>query len=256
MIKIELDTAHISAIGNRQTNQDALASAHEDDLTCFVVCDGTGGHEGGEVAATLVTQSIIEKFIQEASFSARALSSYVDWAIQKVAKNKQDNRRQEHMSATMATVLIDQSNRCALWVHLGDTRIYMFREGKIKTISKDHSMTQRLVDAGYVDYAQIRQHPQRSVLFAAIGAEGDTSPEVTLEAVALQNGDAFLVCTDGFWEWVHDDEMEQSLSLAKSSSEWLNEMNIIAQRHLVTANINRDNFSAFTICVRDSVNEN
>jgi PPM family protein phosphatase len=253
---MHLDTAHITAIGSRQTNQDALASAHEDGLSCYVLSDGTGGHEGGEIAAHLVTGSIIEKFKQEASFSARALRSYVDWAILKVAQNKHGNVKQQQMSATMATVLIDLSNRCALWAHLGDTRIYMFRDGKIRSITKDHSMTQRLVDAGYVNYAQIRQHPQRSVLFAAIGAEGDTSPEVTMEAIALQDGDAFLLCTDGFWEWVHDDEMEHSLSQTHSSNAWLNEMNRIALQNIGASDVNRDNFSAFTICVHDVTTTN
>jgi serine/threonine protein phosphatase PrpC len=250
---MHLETAQITAIGGRKTNQDALASAHEDGLSCFVVSDGTGGHQGGEVAAQLVTEGIIEKFRQEASFSARALRSYVDWAILKVAQNKLGNVKQENMSATMATLLIDQSNHSALWAHLGDTRIYMFRDGKIRTISKDHSQTQRLVDAGYVEYAQIRQQPQRSVLFAAIGAEGETSPEVTMEATQLQDGDAFLVCTDGFWEWVHEHEMEQSLALTHSSEAWLDEMNMIARHNIGASESSRDNFSAFTICVHGAL---
>lgn len=252
--KIRLDTAHISAIGKRQSNQDALASACEDEVTCFVVADGAGGHQGGEIAAQLVTGSIIEKFRQEASFSAHALLSYVDWAIDKVARQQKGDPRQENMSATMAALLIDQSNRCALWAHLGDTRIYLFREGKIAMISKDHSMTQRLVDAGYVAYAQIRQHPRRNLLFAAIGAQGDTPPEVTMEATALQEGDAFLLCTDGFWEWVHEHEMEQSLSEAKNSHAWLDAMNAIAEKNLGAAEHKRDNFSAFAICIRDEHN--
>jgi serine/threonine protein phosphatase PrpC len=242
-----LDTAQVSAIGDRLSNQDALAYACEDEISCFVIADGTGGHEGGEVAARLVIEAVIEKFVLEASFSARALSSYIDAAVVKVAQAKRANAKQKNMSATLATILIDKSNRRALWAHLGDTRIYMFRHGAIKSISKDHSMAQRFVDAGIADYAQIRQHPQRNILFAAIGAEGDNFPDVTQNAVELFDGDAFLLCTDGFWEWISETDMVETLLLATSSDAWLKAMSEIAARNCGLSDKNRDNFSAFTI---------
>ena len=101
--KLRLDIAQITAIGDRLSNQDALACASEDELSCFVLADGTGGHEGGEIAANLVTAGVMEKFKQEASFSARALKSYVDWAIIQVSKNQQKNKNLSNMSTTVAT---------------------------------------------------------------------------------------------------------------------------------------------------------
>ena len=251
--KLRLDIAHFTAIGDRLSNQDTLDYASEDDLSCFVLADGTGGHEGGEIAANLVTTGILEKFKQEASFSARALNSYIDWAIIQVAKKQQQNKTLGDMSTTVATVLIDQHNRCALWAHLGDTRIYLFRAGKTQIISKDHSMAQSMVDAGIADYGQIRLHPQRSVLFAAIGAQGETVPDVTSEALPLQDGDAFFLCTDGYWEWLQDHEMEQSLMNTQSSSEWLGKMNAVAQQNIGALCVNRDNFSAFAIRIHDVI---
>jgi serine/threonine protein phosphatase PrpC len=250
---LPLDCARITAVGARSSNQDALASDSQDELTCFVMADGAGGHEGGEVASKLVIDAILEKFMRDASFSARALSSYIDWAIAKVAQSKKGDLRLQSMSATMTTLLIDRSNHCALWAHLGDTRLYMFRHGKIVTVSKDHSLAQRFVDAGYAKYEEIRQHPQRSMLFAAIGAEGDTRPEITQQAVDLQKGDAFLLCTDGFWEWVMEADMEESLRAANNSSEWLSTMNLIAEKNVGALNKNRDNFSAFTIWLHDPI---
>jgi serine/threonine protein phosphatase PrpC len=247
-----LDTAQITGIGDRLSNQDALATASEDGLSCFILADGTGGHEGGEVAANLVTEGIAQKFLQEASFSARALRSYVDWATLKVADFKKQNAKYSDMSATVATILIDQNNHCALWAHLGDTRIYMFRQGRIIHTSKDHSMAQRLVDAGYASYATIRKHPQRNMLYAAIGAEGDSIPEVTQQPFELQDGDAFLLCTDGFWEWISEDDMEQSLQLASNSEAWLNAMNDLTEKNITGSTTRRDNFSAMTICLRQA----
>lgn len=251
--KLRLDIAHITAIGGRLSNQDAIACASEDDLSCFVIADGTGGHEGGEIAANLVTCGVIDKFKQEASFSTRALHSYVTWAIKQVSKSQENDLKLRDMSTTIAAVLIDHHNCNALWAHLGDTRIYLFRHGRIECISKDHSLAQRLVDAGVANYAEIRRHPQRSVLFAAIGAQGDIEPEVSQEVIALQDGDALILCSDGFWEWVHDHEMEQNLANTQSSSEWLNNMMAIAEQNIGDTSINRDNFSAFAIRIHDSV---
>ena len=251
--KLRLDTAHITAIGARLTNQDAIAYASEDDLSCFVIADGTGGHEGGEIAANLVTSGVIEKFKQEASFSTRALHSYVTWAIKQVSKSQEKDLKLRDMSTTIAAILIDHHNRNALWAHLGDTRIYLFRNDRIVSISKDHSLAQRLVDAGAADYSKIRLHPQRSVLFAAVGAQGDINPEISQEEVALQVGDALILCSDGFWEWVEDHEMEQSLTNTQSSSEWLSNMNAIAEQKIGDKSINRDNFSIYAIRIHDVV---
>ena len=250
--KLQLDTAHITAIGGRPSNQDAIAYSIEDDLCCFVIADGTGGHEGGELAANLVTNGIIEKFKQEASFSTHALRSYITWAIKQVEKNQEQDPKLREMSTTIATVLIDQHNHCALWAHLGDTRIYLFRDGKILSISKDHSLAQHLVDAGAADYSKIRLHPQRSVLFAAIGLQGGTELDVSHETMALQEGDALILCSDGFWEWVQDQEMELSLTNSQSSQEWLKKMTTIAEKNIGDKANNRDNFSVFAIRIHDS----
>jgi serine/threonine protein phosphatase PrpC len=250
-LDMNLFKAQITALGNRPSNQDAMGSALQDGLACFVMADGTGGHEGGEVASKLVVDAVLAKFLQEASFGARALRSYIDCAIVKVAQNKKLTEKRRHMSATVAALLIDQSNRCALWAHLGDTRIYLFRDGKIQCLTRDHSLAQRFVDAGYANFDQLRTHPQRSVLYAAIGAEGDTFPEVIKDAVEIQDGDAFLICTDGFWEWVVEAQMEQSLSVARSSDEWLGAMSRIADGNASVSKKQRDNYSAITIWLRE-----
>lgn len=248
---IHLFGAQITEVGERQTNQDALGEAQRDDLACYVMSDGAGGHEAGEIASKIVVAAVLEKFLKEASFGARALRSYINDAIIKVAKNKTLVQRQRDMSATVAAVLIDQSNRCALWAHLGDTRIYMFRDNMIFGLTKDHSLAQRFIDAGCAKSDQLRMHPQRSILFAAIGAEGETETEVTKEAVTVQDGDVFLICTDGFWEWVMEAEMEQTLTVAENAEQWLAAMSRIADDKVSAAKKPRDNYSAFTIWLRE-----
>lgn len=249
---LTLQFAELTDVGGRAANQDALACAQHDDLACFVVSDGAGGHVGGEVAAQLVVGAIRDSFVSELSFSKRALQSYLDQAIRRVAQGRRDTRVAD-MSATVAVVLIDQGNRCALWGHLGDTRVYLFRAGALVQVTKDHSVVQQFVDAGYVAADQMRSHPQRSVLFAAIGPDSDNPPVITPEPVAVYGGDALLICTDGLWEWLTEDDMLACLAAAHDAGAWLAALNALAARNSSHSERERDNFSAQAVRFIDTV---
>ncbi|HXA46283.1 MAG TPA: PP2C family serine/threonine-protein phosphatase [Burkholderiaceae bacterium] len=242
--RLEFQMATLSEIGDRQTNQDAHASMRKEGLACFVVSDGAGGHTGGEIASNLVVTAVIDSFVQEQSFGVRALQFYVNQAINNVAHGKSHDRRLKDMSATVAALLIDNDNRSALWAHLGDTRVYVFRDKKIHRVTRDHSLVQQFVDAGYCAPDALRTHPQRSVLYAAVGTDGDTIPEVTQEAIQLQEGDAFLLCTDGFWERLNEVDMEQCLESATSADDWLRRMRQIVENNGNKSPKLRDNYTA------------
>jgi serine/threonine protein phosphatase PrpC len=248
---LALKHAELSEIGDRQSNQDAKANARQGGLACFVISDGAGGHKGGEVASSLVVKAIIDSFLQELSFGVRALQFYVSQALAQVALSKKSNPPLADMSATMAAVLIDNDNRCALWAHLGDTRIYFFRDKKINRVTRDHSLVQQFVDAGYCPPEALRTHPQRSVLYAAIGTDGETPPEVTRDVISLQEGDAFLLCTDGFWEWITEIEMEQTLRRAITVDDWLRRMRLIVENNGSKSPKFRDNYTAQALWFSD-----
>ena len=243
---LALQFAELTDVGGRAANQDALASVQRDDVACFVISDGAGGHIGGEVASKLVVDAIIESFLREQSFSQRALQSYLDQAIRQVAHGRQDARVAD-MSATVAVVMIDQCNACALWGHLGDTRVYLFRAGQLMQVTKDHSLVQQFVDAGYVAADQMRNHPQRSVLFAAIGPDDANPPVITPTAVPLLAGDAMLICTDGLWEWLSEADMLSSLTDSDDARVWLGAMAELAVANSAGSPRQRDNFSAQAI---------
>ncbi len=249
---LELKSVQVTHIGDRQTNQDAQASAQRGGLACFVVSDGAGGHAGGEIASGIVVKAIIDSFLKEQSFGVRAMRFYVGEALAMVAKGKTANSTIKDMSATIAAVLIDNENRCALWAHLGDTRIYLFRNRKVQSVTRDHGLVQQFVDAGYCPPEALRTHPQRSVLYAAVGTDGETAPEMTEEAVALQDGDAILLCTDGFWEWITETEMERCLGAAISVEDWLRRMREIVDLHGEASPKFRDNYTAQALWFRES----
>ncbi|QNB00581.1 PP2C family serine/threonine-protein phosphatase [Massilia sp. Se16.2.3] len=154
------------------------------------------------------------------------------------------------MSTTVAALLVDGANARAVWAHTGDTRLYLFRGGRVHAVTRDHSLTQQLIDAGYARADQLRVHPQRNILLAAVGTEGESAASATETAVDLVDGDAFLVCTDGLWEWVLEHEMEQALAAASDSQAWLAALCAIADNAAVRSGGKRDNYSAYAIRVR------
>jgi serine/threonine protein phosphatase PrpC len=246
---VRLSAASLSAIGMRASNQDAIGAVRQDEMSCFVIADGAGGHEGGEIASKLVVDAVLEKFNGESSFGARALRSYIEHAIAQVAQAKRSSARLQDMSATVAALLVDQTNGRAVWAHLGDTRLYLFRGKRLHAVTKDHSLTQQLIDAGYARADQLRLHPQRNILFAAVGAEGETAVAVSEAIVELEDGDAFLACTDGLWEWVQEADMERTLAEATDSEQWLAAMCRLADAAVDAAGKSRDNYSVYAIQV-------
>jgi serine/threonine protein phosphatase PrpC len=246
---VRLSWAQASDIGMRATNQDAMGAARNGDLTCFVIADGTGGHHGGEVASRVVADAVLGAFGAAPKFGAAALLSYVGAAIDQVARAKRSDPHLHEMSSTVAALLVDQHSARAVWAHLGDTRIYLFRGGRLHAVTRDHSLAQQLIDAGYAGADQLRVHPQRHILLAAVGAEGEIAVEASDGDIALEAGDALLACSDGLWEWVHEHEMEQTLAATARSEDWLSAMCAAADAAVAAAGKARDNYSVYAIRV-------
>lgn len=247
---ILLDCASVSGIGARASNQDRIGQAEHDDMRCFIVADGAGGHEGGEVAARVVVDALLAKFGTESSFGPRALLCYVDYAAAQLALARQDMPALAEMSTTVAALLVNQVNARAVWAHLGDTRLYMFRGARLCAVTRDHSLAQQLIDAGYLTADKLRAHPQRNILLAAVGTGEAGATSVTEAPVDLVDGDAFLLCTDGLWEWVHEAQMEGALAAAPDSERWLAALCAIADEAAGRSDKPRDNYTAYAIRVR------
>lgn len=248
-VAIDLSWTRINHIGQRVTNQDTIGETSCDALACFVVADGAGGHEGGEIASRVVVDAILAAFQKSPRFGAESLLSYASSASREVARRKVHNPRYAEMSTTVAALLVDRAHGQALWAHLGDTRIYLFRNARLHAMSKDHSLTQQLIDAGYARAEQLRRHPHRNVLFAAIGAEGDTPVELSAGVTGLFAGDALLLCSDGLWEWVLEADMERTLAQAGNCEQWLAAMCRVADDNISNTGKVRDNYSAYAIMV-------
>jgi serine/threonine protein phosphatase PrpC len=249
--RLVLNVAEVSAVGGRASNQDAIGRAERGELACFVVSDGAGGHEGGEVAAQTVVQAVLSTFGQRAAFSADATPAMVAEAAIAVARSKRQRPALQGMSATVALALVDRAGAQATWAHMGDTRIYLFRAGRLLQATRDHSMVQQMIDAGLAAGADPRSHPKRNVLYAAIGTDNEVLPSVQ-PPLALCPGDALLICTDGLWEWVAEPQMELLLAKADTAQQWLSALCALAEERAGLLHKARDNFSAQAIFIGEA----
>ena len=141
-------------------------------------------------------------------------------------------------------VLLIASAEAARWIHVGDSRLYWFRDGKIREQTRDHSVPQRLAEAGEIRMDEIRFHEDRSRLLRSLGAKQDPGAAAGAMPVPPEPGDTFLLASDGFWEWILEEEMETSLAASKHSKQWLERME--AQlRERATGEF--DNYSAIAV---------
>jgi len=215
-------TAQLSRTGGREINEDYCATVELKDAACWVVADGLGGHKGGEKASQLAVEAVLNSFRASPALSPKALQRHIKAAQNAILARVGEPQSPSDMRTTLTVLITDY--RSVLWAHLGDTRLYYLEGGRIIFQTKDHTVPQALVSAGDLSPDAIRHHPDRNRLLRSLGGEGDTRPEIVYQEQRLYRGDVFLLCTDGFWEYVSESEMEVDLAKVKTPEEWLAKM--------------------------------
>ncbi len=232
-------TSGISSKGGRAANQDHSGKAQQENLRCWVVADGLGGHQGGAVASRLAVEHILAAFKEQPALSEQALRHYIEVSNTAIIASQQTDFSLSFMRTTVVVLVSD--DQYAMWGHLGDSRLYHFRQGHIQAQTRDHSVPQAMASAGEISEAEIRHHEERSALLRSLGhTEKRLMPTIT-QPQRVQEGDAFLLCTDGFWEYVLETEMETDLATSHSPAQWLEHME---RRLLACAKSNHDNYTA------------
>ncbi len=239
-------TAMVSNIGGRSQNQDYCAFREKSPFTCWVVADGLGGHKGGEVASCIATETILDEFEKNPEISAEALVRYIKYAQDSIISKQEEEPKLFSMRTTVVILIADSKN--AIWSHIGDSRLYHFSNGQIIFQTKDHSVPQAMFDAGDITYNEIRHHEDRNRLLRSLGHEGNLRPAVEKIVHPVRSGDAFLLCTDGFWEYVTEIEMVADLVKSGSPDEWLYWM---ASRITARAEEKCDNYTAIAVFAED-----
>jgi serine/threonine protein phosphatase PrpC len=239
---LSIATVARSFAGGRDYNEDFAAVEHGDGAWCLVLADGAGGHADGALAARTAVEKICQGFRARPPADASDLAELLLDAHEAVLAAQRSARgRAQAMHATIVVLAIDTRGDRALWGHVGDSRLYVLRRGRIATVTRDDSVVQWMVDSGYLDAEAARSHPRKNRLLAALGADVELKPTVRAEPLALEDGDAFLLCTDGWWDGVASEEIEAQLRRAKSVESWVDAMaGIVA----ANAQADHDNYSA------------
>ncbi len=232
--------------GKRIPNEDSIGMVEEDGVYCFAVADGLGGHGKGEVASALVVEKSLTKFVAEPKGDT-ILAEAFDYAQSELLRLQREKRSQNEMKSTL--VLLRIKDNFAQWAHIGDSRLYYFCKGKLKLRTLDHSVPQMLVASRQIREKDIRHHSDRNRLLRVMGMEWpEPRYEVAVERELKSNKkQAFLMCSDGFWELIDEKAMEKCLKTASSPEEWVLAMEKIVLEN--GADTNMDNYTALGIFV-------
>lgn len=192
----------------RELNEDSMLM-WETDMPCglYVVADGMGGHDAGEVASRLTINAIQQHFTQhpptDAVVSDEWLTEAVTAANEMVLANQGDRTQERKMGSTLVMALV--ANGQAHIANVGDSRAYRLSQAGIEQISVDHSLVERLVQIGQLTREEARTHKQKNVIYSTIGDKKDM--DVGLYHVDLHPGDRLLLCSDGLSGMLTDDEI-------------------------------------------------
>jgi len=236
---MNISVSSYSSPGNRIRNEDNISLLVENRSGIIaVVADGLGGEGNGDVASLTTIQTI------NAQLSGNKITTEnIDKAI--ISANDEIIKLQDKdnkMKSTVAVLCLN-SNR-AIAATVGDTRIYQFKKGKLLYQSTDHSVSQMSVSVGEINADKIRGHVNRHRLTRSLGSR--KTVEADLTELVTELGDAFLLCSDGFWEPVLEEEMSEDLKASKNADEWLNKIRDRIESRISPTG---DNHSAIAIIV-------
>ena len=183
----------------REKNDDSILV----DPPLYIVADGMGGHRGGDIASRLALETIVEL----AAGGRGTLPDQVRSANRAVWDRSVEDERLAEMGTTLTAALVDGAS--ASIAHVGDSRAYLLREGKLRQLTTDHTLVARMVKSGEITEAEADVHPHKNVLTRALGT--DQEVEVDEDTVALLDGDRLLLCSDGLTGMVTEDQIQAIL---------------------------------------------
>lgn len=231
--------------GTRPTNQDRVAIAERDNAVLMVLADGLGGHEGGALAAEALIHTLVRSFQAVKQPTITKPSAFLALAIMQAHKNILSIGAAHKPPITPRTtcVVCLVQNGYAYWAHVGDSRLYHFRNGALVQRTLDHSTTEQLRLDGLLSEEEMRGHPEKGHLLKCVG--GPSKPIISLgEETALHRGDLLLLCSDGLWQAYTHEQITRYLEF-RSLEEGVEEMLLAAEAKM---RADCDNLSA--ICLR------
>ncbi len=235
---MEITTAYITDKGAREINEDSVKVFSVGDVIIGIVSDGLGGHGSGDEASQLVVETIETCYQLHPEFSEENIRNILNAANQNVLNL---HNADKHCKATVVAAFVRKDK--IIIAHAGDSRCYVFGNKKIRYETRDHSVSQMAVDMGEISKKDIRNSDDRNKVLHSIGKDG-----VKIDIETIRSGlfpwRAILLCSDGFWQNVVEEEMIATLQESKNVQEWLDKMIEILYKK---KDLKQDNYSAVAL---------
>lgn len=238
VLALTMQTIVLSEVGGRENNEDAAFASPR----LVAVADGVGGATAGEIASRLAIQKMIgldkrrlvrplDQELGDAVADANAVIAFASFY----------DPRHAGMGTTLTAVALSNDG-AYLVVNVGDSRTYLFRDERLRRLTRDDSLVQALIDRGALSENEARRHPQRSVVLEAL--DGTERPLPALRTVRAQAGDRLLLCSDGLTDYLADAEVAESLRIKEAA---------VAVRRLVNSALDRGSRDNITAVIADVV---
>lgn len=214
---MEMDVYVYTNQGGRAKNEDSVGYEMQENNGVFVVADGLGGHQLGELASATVCNVLRNGFLTSFGGDTKEwLRSHIGMANARVL-----NLQNEQNTVLKSTVVaLAVNNGLATWANVGDSRLYYIHRSEICCITNDHSVAFKKYKAGEISRDDICTDEDQSLLLRTIGSVDHCEPEFYESDVQLESGDAFLLCSDGFWEYISDEEILIDMLKAENAKKW------------------------------------
>lgn len=238
---MRFDSFSFTGKGGKEYNQDAIGQAEAEKGNVYVVADGLGGHQHGELAS----QRAVEFLLSDVETEERSA-----WLLDRLeAANEEIMELQKErgtVKTTVAVLAIDEDR--AAWGHVGDTRIYYLHNDAIESVTEDHSVAYMKYRAGEITRDQIGTDEDQPSLLRALGNKERHKAVIAAPEHPVEPGDAFLMCTDGVWVYLQDEEVLVDYLKAATAREWAELLLLRVMERIKEGN---DNLSLITVMVSE-----
>lgn len=237
-----LDSFEFTYIGGREENQDFLGKKETAEAGIYVVADGLGGHEKGGLASKCAVKLLTEQWDASAEPEESLLKEQIARANEGILQLQQ----QENCVTKSTVALLCIAANKAAWANTGDSRVYYIHDGELAEITADHSVAYKKYKTGEITRAGIAMDEDQSRLFRSLGNSSRWEPN-TYSCDELTSGDAFLLCSDGLWEYVLDEEVLVDYLKSETAQEWGRRLLL---RAIDRINSGNDNLSLITLMLK------
>ncbi len=239
---MKFDVYEYTSQGGRECNEDSIGSYYNDNGGIFVVADGLGGHSNGNEASAIAVEAIIDGWQLNSKDMIAQFNAKFSEANSKILELQWI--RKCVMKTTAAVLAVD--NDRAFMANTGDSRVYFFHKNELHSYTHDHSVAYKKYKAGEITREEIATDEDQSSLLRAIGGEDRFLPEIT-ECGIVESGDAFMLCSDGAWEYLKDMEILTDLLKSKTAKQWSELLMLRIMKRLGSEK--NDNLSIITVII-------